>query len=111
MISKLQFWLGPKYRLFCAVFIPIPWHSWVLVVEPDHKRSRLLVTVQLIGQARGGILRWCDAVGAATIVDRASKYTSLGKRFEPSPLLVDIAKTGKKFYPRPAASGSPAKAG
>jgi 3-hydroxyacyl-CoA dehydrogenase / enoyl-CoA hydratase / 3-hydroxybutyryl-CoA epimerase / enoyl-CoA isomerase len=50
---------------------------------------------------RGGILRWCDTVGAAKLVDRAAKYGSLGKRFQPSPLLLDMAKTNKLFYPRP----------
>ncbi len=79
-----------------------------IVREPAHVDMGLILGVGF-PPFRGGILRWCDAVGAATIVDRASKYTSLGKRFEPSPMLVDMAKTGKKFYPRPAAPAAGAK--
>jgi hypothetical protein len=80
-----------------------------IVREPAHVDMGLILGVGF-PPFRGGILRWCDAVGAAPLVDRASKYTSLGKRFEPSPMLVEMAKSGKKFYPRPAAaSGSATK--
>lgn len=50
---------------------------------------------------RGGILRWCDSVGAAEICKRAEKYASLGKRFEPPALLQKHATTGGKFFPVP----------
>ncbi len=79
-----------------------------IVREPAHVDMGMILGVGF-PPFRGGILRWCDAVGAAPLVDRASKYTSLGKRFEPSPMLVDMAKTGKKFYPRPAAPAAAAK--
>jgi 3-hydroxyacyl-CoA dehydrogenase/enoyl-CoA hydratase/3-hydroxybutyryl-CoA epimerase/3-hydroxyacyl-CoA dehydrogenase/enoyl-CoA hydratase/3-hydroxybutyryl-CoA epimerase/enoyl-CoA isomerase len=73
-----------------------------IVREPAHVDMGLILGVGF-PPFRGGILRWCDAVGAGPLVDRTSKYTSLGKRFEPSPVLVEMAKTGKKFYPRPTA--------
>jgi 3-hydroxyacyl-CoA dehydrogenase / enoyl-CoA hydratase / 3-hydroxybutyryl-CoA epimerase / enoyl-CoA isomerase len=79
-----------------------------IVREPAHVDMGMILGVGF-PPFRGGILRWCDAVGAAPLVDRASKYTALGKRFEPSPMLVDMAKTGKKFYPRPAAPAAAAK--
>jgi 3-hydroxyacyl-CoA dehydrogenase / enoyl-CoA hydratase / 3-hydroxybutyryl-CoA epimerase / enoyl-CoA isomerase len=79
-----------------------------IVREPAHVDMGLILGVGF-PPFRGGILRWCDTVGAGPLVDRASKYTALGKRFEPSPMLVDMAKTGKKFYPRPTTPGSPAK--
>jgi 3-hydroxyacyl-CoA dehydrogenase / enoyl-CoA hydratase / 3-hydroxybutyryl-CoA epimerase / enoyl-CoA isomerase len=50
---------------------------------------------------RGGILRWCDSVGAAAVVEKLAKYTHLGKRFEPTKSLLNLAKTGETFYPRP----------
>jgi 3-hydroxyacyl-CoA dehydrogenase / enoyl-CoA hydratase / 3-hydroxybutyryl-CoA epimerase / enoyl-CoA isomerase len=50
---------------------------------------------------RGGILRWCDSVGASAIVEKLSKYAQLGKRFEPTESLLRLAKTGETFYPRP----------
>jgi 3-hydroxyacyl-CoA dehydrogenase / enoyl-CoA hydratase / 3-hydroxybutyryl-CoA epimerase / enoyl-CoA isomerase len=50
---------------------------------------------------RGGILRWCDSLGASAVVDKLTKYAHLGKRFEPTESLVRLAKTGETFYPRP----------
>jgi 3-hydroxyacyl-CoA dehydrogenase/enoyl-CoA hydratase/3-hydroxybutyryl-CoA epimerase/3-hydroxyacyl-CoA dehydrogenase/enoyl-CoA hydratase/3-hydroxybutyryl-CoA epimerase/enoyl-CoA isomerase len=50
---------------------------------------------------RGGILRWCDSLGAAAVVEKLTKYAHLGKRFEPTESLLRLAKTGETFYPRP----------
>lgn len=50
---------------------------------------------------RGGILRWCDTEGAAKLVGKLEKYSSLGKRFQPSETLRRMASTGEKFYPAP----------
>jgi 3-hydroxyacyl-CoA dehydrogenase/enoyl-CoA hydratase/3-hydroxybutyryl-CoA epimerase/enoyl-CoA isomerase len=50
---------------------------------------------------RGGILRWADTVGAAAIVEKLAKYAPLGKRFEPTESLRELAKDGGTFYPRP----------
>ncbi len=72
-----------------------------IVREPAHVDMGLILGVGF-PPFRGGILRWCDATGATKLVDRAAKYASLGKRFQPSPLLVDMAKTNKLFYPRPS---------
>jgi 3-hydroxyacyl-CoA dehydrogenase/enoyl-CoA hydratase/3-hydroxybutyryl-CoA epimerase/3-hydroxyacyl-CoA dehydrogenase/enoyl-CoA hydratase/3-hydroxybutyryl-CoA epimerase/enoyl-CoA isomerase len=55
---------------------------------------------------RGGILRWCDTVGAAAVVEKLARYTPLGKRFEPTQSLLRLAQTGETFYPRPSAVGS-----
>jgi 3-hydroxyacyl-CoA dehydrogenase / enoyl-CoA hydratase / 3-hydroxybutyryl-CoA epimerase / enoyl-CoA isomerase len=74
-----------------------------IVREPAHVDMGLILGVGF-PPFRGGILRWCDASGAARLVDRAAKYASLGKRFQPSPLLLDMAKTNKLFYPRPSIS-------
>ena len=50
---------------------------------------------------RGGILRWCDSLGAGVVVEKLAKYSHLGKRFEPTESLLRLAKTGETFYPRP----------
>jgi len=71
-----------------------------IVREPSHVDMGLILGIGF-PPFRGGILRWCDAVGAGKLVERASKYVSLGKRFQPSEMLLNIAKTGKQFYPRP----------
>jgi hypothetical protein len=48
---------------------------------------------------RGGLLKWCDNVGPQKILERISKYTRLGKRFEPTEPFKAMAKSAKKFYP------------
>jgi 3-hydroxyacyl-CoA dehydrogenase len=48
---------------------------------------------------RGGLLRWADSLGAAKVLEMLKPYQKLGKRFEPSPMLEQLAQTGKKFYP------------
>ncbi len=50
---------------------------------------------------RGGILRWCDSLGASAVVEKLAKYSHLGKRFEPTDSLLRLAKSGETFYPRP----------
>jgi 3-hydroxyacyl-CoA dehydrogenase / enoyl-CoA hydratase / 3-hydroxybutyryl-CoA epimerase / enoyl-CoA isomerase len=72
-----------------------------IVREPAHVDMGLILGVGF-PPFRGGILRWCDATGAGKIIERASKYASLGKRFQPSQMLVDMARSGKQFYPRPS---------
>ena len=48
----------------------------------------------------GGPFRMLDSVGAATYVDKMNKLADdYGDRFAPCDLLVDYAKSGKKFYP------------
>ncbi|MFO1095305.1 MAG: 3-hydroxyacyl-CoA dehydrogenase NAD-binding domain-containing protein [Planctomycetaceae bacterium] len=47
---------------------------------------------------RGGPLRWIDTEGAQSIIDRAKKWESLGKRFSIPPALAEAAKSGKRFY-------------
>ncbi len=50
---------------------------------------------------RGGIFRWCDSQGTAAVVERLARYAPLGKRYEPTEMLVQMAQTGGSFYPRP----------
>ena len=48
---------------------------------------------------RGGPFHHVDAVGAATTVARLEELSErLGARFVPAPLLLESAKTGRKFY-------------
>lgn len=51
--------------------------------------------------ARGGILEWCDAEGAAAIVQRLSACESLGEVFRPPAMLRRMANSGEVFLARP----------
>ncbi|KFZ28714.1 multifunctional fatty acid oxidation complex subunit alpha [Pseudidiomarina atlantica] len=49
---------------------------------------------------RGGPFRYVDSLGCAEVVGQLRAYAKQhGDRYEPAPLLVDMANAGKKFYP------------
>lgn len=49
---------------------------------------------------RGGPFRYVDAVGAVEIVRRLNEHEKVhGPRFRPAPLLVEMARDGRTFYP------------
>ena len=47
---------------------------------------------------RGGLLFWADTLGAAQIVEMLKPLEALGKRMEPTDLLLEMAKDHRKFY-------------
>jgi 3-hydroxyacyl-CoA dehydrogenase / enoyl-CoA hydratase / 3-hydroxybutyryl-CoA epimerase len=48
---------------------------------------------------RGGPFRWVDITGALEVVRKLEKYEKiLGKRFTPAPALVELARSGERFY-------------
>ncbi len=47
---------------------------------------------------KGGLLFWADSIGAAMILEMLKPLESLGDRWKPTPMLVEMAKSGKKFY-------------
>jgi 3-hydroxyacyl-CoA dehydrogenase/enoyl-CoA hydratase/3-hydroxybutyryl-CoA epimerase/3-hydroxyacyl-CoA dehydrogenase/enoyl-CoA hydratase/3-hydroxybutyryl-CoA epimerase/enoyl-CoA isomerase len=47
---------------------------------------------------KGGLLFWADTLGAAKIVELLKGLEGLGARAEPTPMLLEMAKTGRKFY-------------
>jgi 3-hydroxyacyl-CoA dehydrogenase/enoyl-CoA hydratase/carnithine racemase len=49
---------------------------------------------------KGGLLYWADTIGAAKLLEMIKPLEPLGARFQPTPLLKEMATTGKKFYPR-----------
>jgi 3-hydroxyacyl-CoA dehydrogenase/enoyl-CoA hydratase/3-hydroxybutyryl-CoA epimerase/3-hydroxyacyl-CoA dehydrogenase/enoyl-CoA hydratase/3-hydroxybutyryl-CoA epimerase/enoyl-CoA isomerase len=47
---------------------------------------------------RGGLLFWADEVGAAQIVEWLKPLEAYGERTRPTPLLLEMARSGRKFY-------------
>lgn len=48
---------------------------------------------------RGGLLRHADSMGVSTVVARLEAFArTYGPRFEPAPLLRDLARSGRGFY-------------
>src|SRR5439155_835303 len=48
---------------------------------------------------KGGLLYWADTIGAGKLLEMIKPLESLGVRFQPTPLLRDMAARGQKFYP------------
>jgi 3-hydroxyacyl-CoA dehydrogenase/enoyl-CoA hydratase/3-hydroxybutyryl-CoA epimerase/3-hydroxyacyl-CoA dehydrogenase/enoyl-CoA hydratase/3-hydroxybutyryl-CoA epimerase/enoyl-CoA isomerase len=47
---------------------------------------------------KGGLLFWADAVGAKKILEMLKPLEYLGTRAAPTPMLIDMANEGRKFY-------------
>ncbi len=47
---------------------------------------------------QGGLLCWADTIGAKKLVEMVKPLAPLGQRFEPTPLLLEMAASGRKFY-------------
>jgi 3-hydroxyacyl-CoA dehydrogenase / enoyl-CoA hydratase / 3-hydroxybutyryl-CoA epimerase / enoyl-CoA isomerase len=48
---------------------------------------------------KGGLLYWADTIGAAKLLEMIKPLEPLGARFQWTPLLKEMAASGKKFYP------------
>lgn len=46
---------------------------------------------------RGGILHWADTLGSDAVMSKLERYVALGKRYEPTPLLQQVAASGKNL--------------
>ncbi len=47
---------------------------------------------------QGGLLYWADTLGAQTIIEMLKPLESLGTRFQPTPMLLEMAANHQKFY-------------
>ena len=47
---------------------------------------------------RGGLLCWADTLDLRRIVDRLACWATLGPRMEPTPMLLEMARSGRKFF-------------
>jgi len=47
---------------------------------------------------RGGALKYADTLGLKTVVETAAKYASLGKLYEPTARMKEMATKGQKYY-------------
>jgi 3-hydroxyacyl-CoA dehydrogenase/enoyl-CoA hydratase/carnithine racemase len=47
---------------------------------------------------KGGLLFWADTLGPAKLVEMLKPYESLGKRYQPTSMLLELANSGGTFY-------------
>jgi len=51
----------------------------------------------------GGALKYADTMGLATVCEKARQLAHLGKLYEPTPRMLEMAAQGETYYPRPSA--------
>jgi 3-hydroxyacyl-CoA dehydrogenase/enoyl-CoA hydratase/3-hydroxybutyryl-CoA epimerase/enoyl-CoA isomerase len=49
---------------------------------------------------RGGALKYADTIGMKTILEKAAKYAHLGKLYEPTASMKQMAAEGKLYFPK-----------
>ena len=47
---------------------------------------------------KGGLLAWADTLGAKQIVEQLKPIESIGERMRPTPMLLEMVGSGKRFY-------------
>jgi 3-hydroxyacyl-CoA dehydrogenase/enoyl-CoA hydratase/3-hydroxybutyryl-CoA epimerase/enoyl-CoA isomerase len=47
----------------------------------------------------GGAMRYADLLGVANVVERCAKYASLGKLYEPTARMKEMAAAGERYFP------------
>jgi 3-hydroxyacyl-CoA dehydrogenase/enoyl-CoA hydratase/3-hydroxybutyryl-CoA epimerase/3-hydroxyacyl-CoA dehydrogenase/enoyl-CoA hydratase/3-hydroxybutyryl-CoA epimerase/enoyl-CoA isomerase len=68
------------------------------VVEQAHDVDLAVLFGLAFPAARGGLLYWADAVGAARILETLQPLAALGPRMHPTDLLRSLAASGGRFY-------------
>jgi len=68
-----------------------------IVSEPAHVDLGLLLGIGFPA-FRGGILHWCDTVGPDAILKQLDSYSELGRRFEATASLQQLAATGGRYF-------------
>jgi 3-hydroxyacyl-CoA dehydrogenase/enoyl-CoA hydratase/3-hydroxybutyryl-CoA epimerase/3-hydroxyacyl-CoA dehydrogenase/enoyl-CoA hydratase/3-hydroxybutyryl-CoA epimerase/enoyl-CoA isomerase len=71
-----------------------------IVREPAHVDMGLILGIGF-PSFRGGLLRWCDNLGAGEVLKKLEQYQDLGRRFEPTDSLLAMAAANGRFYPKP----------
>jgi 3-hydroxyacyl-CoA dehydrogenase / enoyl-CoA hydratase / 3-hydroxybutyryl-CoA epimerase / enoyl-CoA isomerase len=69
-----------------------------IVREPADVDMGLILGIGFPPQ-HGGLLRWADTEGLGKILERLKKYEALGKRFQPTEQMTQLAANGKGFFP------------
>ncbi len=84
------------------LFLPMLLEATRVVQEKTVADPRLVDLGVIFGlgfpQSRGGLLYWGDCVGASEIVTMLRPLEHLGNRMRPTPLLLEAAEKGQRFY-------------
>jgi 3-hydroxyacyl-CoA dehydrogenase/enoyl-CoA hydratase/3-hydroxybutyryl-CoA epimerase/3-hydroxyacyl-CoA dehydrogenase/enoyl-CoA hydratase/3-hydroxybutyryl-CoA epimerase/enoyl-CoA isomerase len=91
-----------KSELCNRMFLPMLNEASRLIEENIVRNPRDIDLGMIFGTGfppfKGGLMYWADTLGAAQVVEMLAPFQSLGKRYQPTALLSDLAAKGGKFY-------------
>ena len=92
----------PKTDFADRLFLPMLLEATRLLEDGIAANVRDVDLAMIFGTGfppfKGGLFFWADSVGAEQIVEKLSKFESLGERYQPTELLLEVAQSGRKFY-------------
>jgi 3-hydroxyacyl-CoA dehydrogenase len=109
-LALIREWLRPvappsREAITARLFFPMLLEATRVLEEGRVQSPRDIDLAVILGlgfpAARGGLLYWADTQGARGVLSRLSTLRSLGPRAEPTALLLEMARTGRRFYRRP----------
>ena len=71
-----------------------------IVAEPAHADMGLILGIGF-PPFRGGLLRWCDSLGAGEVLNRLEPLSELGPRFGPTDSLTRMASDDSTWHAAP----------
>ena len=88
--------------LVARLFLPMLLEATILLEEAVVRDVRDVDLGLLLGvgfpPSKGGLLFWADQLGAVRIMEMLEPLAELGPRACATPLLREMARTGRKFY-------------
>ncbi len=92
----------PKTDFADRLFLPMLLEATRLIEDGIAANVRDVDLAMIFGTGfppfKGGLFFWADSVGAEQIVEKLSKFEALGERYKSTEMLLEVAKSGDKFY-------------
>lgn len=91
-----------RKEITSRLFLPMLVEATRILEEKIARDPRDIDLAMIFGTGfppfKGGLMFWADTVGAAKIVEQLKPFESLGKRIQPTELLLEKANSGSTFY-------------
>ncbi|CAM6054834.1 unnamed protein product [Sphagnum tenellum] len=91
-----------RYEIVERMMLPMIFEVFSLFRGEDRKYTTEVDLGVIYGLGfppfRGGVLRYADTLGAATLCKLGDKYARLGKLYQPTEQVILQGKSGKSFY-------------
>jgi 3-hydroxyacyl-CoA dehydrogenase len=109
-LALIREWLRPaapssQEAITTRLFYPMLLEATRVLEEGRVESPRDVDLAAILGlgfpAARGGPLYWADTLRPRNVLSRLWGLRSLGARAEPTALLLEMARTGRRFYRRP----------